>query len=102
MSTVKYELGCYIPEHGMLRSLRRENLKSYIALTGWSLYWRRTVSTTRYQLGFISQQTAFFIATAVKTSNLTTWQLKHRIATLDGLRLVSVQQAERQTVFSGP
>jgi hypothetical protein len=34
MSPVKYELGFYIPEDGILR---RENLKSYIALTGWTL-----------------------------------------------------------------
>jgi hypothetical protein len=27
----------YIPEDGILRSHRRENLKSYIALTGWAL-----------------------------------------------------------------
>jgi hypothetical protein len=26
-----------IPEDGILHSLRRENLKSYIALTGWTL-----------------------------------------------------------------
>jgi hypothetical protein len=26
-----------IPEHGILRSHRRENLKSYVALTGWAL-----------------------------------------------------------------
>jgi hypothetical protein len=26
-----------IPEHGNLHSKRRENLKSYIALTGWTL-----------------------------------------------------------------
>jgi hypothetical protein len=28
---------CNIPEDGILHSHRRENLKSYIALTGWSL-----------------------------------------------------------------
>jgi hypothetical protein len=37
MSPVKYELGFYIPEDGILYSHRRENLKSYIALTGWTL-----------------------------------------------------------------
>jgi hypothetical protein len=26
-----------IPEHGILHSHRRENLKSYVALTGWAL-----------------------------------------------------------------
>jgi hypothetical protein len=34
---VKYELGFYIPEGGILHSRRRENFKSYIALTGWAL-----------------------------------------------------------------
>jgi hypothetical protein len=33
----RYELGVYIPEDGVLHSPRRENLKSYIALTGWAL-----------------------------------------------------------------
>jgi hypothetical protein len=28
---------CNIPEDGILHSHRRENLKSYIALTGWTL-----------------------------------------------------------------
>jgi hypothetical protein len=32
VSPVRYELGFYIPEDGILRSHRRENLKSYIAL----------------------------------------------------------------------
>jgi hypothetical protein len=27
----------HIPENGILHSHRRENLKSYIALTGWTL-----------------------------------------------------------------
>jgi hypothetical protein len=37
VSPVKYELGFYIPEDAILHSHRRENLKSYIALTGWAL-----------------------------------------------------------------
>jgi hypothetical protein len=49
---VKYELGFYIPEDGILRSHRRENRKSYIALTGWNLEWRRNVSPVKYVLGF--------------------------------------------------
>jgi hypothetical protein len=32
-----YEVGFCIPEDGILHSDRRENLKSYIALTGWGL-----------------------------------------------------------------
>jgi hypothetical protein len=56
VSPVKYELVSYIPEDDILHSHHRENLKSYIALTGWV---------------FISQKTTFFIVTAVETSNLT-------------------------------
>jgi hypothetical protein len=41
-----------IPEDDILHSHRRENLKSYIALTGWNLYWRRNVSPVKYELGF--------------------------------------------------
>jgi hypothetical protein len=37
MAPVKYDLGFYIPEEDMLHSHRRENLKSYIALTGCAL-----------------------------------------------------------------
>jgi hypothetical protein len=37
MSPVKYEMGFYISEDGILHSYRRENLKSYIALTGCAL-----------------------------------------------------------------
>jgi hypothetical protein len=33
VSPVQYELGFYISKDAVLRSLRRENLKSYIALT---------------------------------------------------------------------
>jgi hypothetical protein len=41
-----------IPEDTILRSHSRENLKSYIALTGWTLQRRRNVSPVRYELGF--------------------------------------------------
>jgi hypothetical protein len=41
-----------IPEDDILHSHRRENLKSYIALTGWALWWRRNVSPVKYELGF--------------------------------------------------
>jgi hypothetical protein len=37
VSHVKYELGFYISEDAILHSHRREDLKSYIALTGWTL-----------------------------------------------------------------
>jgi hypothetical protein len=35
--SMRYELGVYIPEDGILHSHRRENLKSYIILSGWSI-----------------------------------------------------------------
>jgi hypothetical protein len=41
-----------IPEDVFLHSHRRENLKSYIALTGWTLYRRRNMSPMKYELGF--------------------------------------------------
>jgi hypothetical protein len=49
---VKYGQGFYIPEDGILHSDRRENLKSYIALTGWTLQRRHKVSPVRHELGF--------------------------------------------------
>jgi hypothetical protein len=42
----------HIPEDGNLHSNCRENLKSYIALTGWALYRRRNMSHVSYELGF--------------------------------------------------
>jgi hypothetical protein len=41
-----------IPEGAILHSHHRENLKSYIALTGWTLKWRRNVSPVKYEQGF--------------------------------------------------
>jgi hypothetical protein len=49
---VKYELGFYIPEDAILHSHGRENFKSYIELTAWTLYRRRNVSPVKYELGF--------------------------------------------------
>jgi hypothetical protein len=37
VSPVRYELGFYIIVDGILQSHRHENLKSYIALTGWTV-----------------------------------------------------------------
>jgi hypothetical protein len=51
VSSVRYELGFYIPEDDSLHSHRRENLKSYIALTGW-LCSVDVMSPMRYELGF--------------------------------------------------
>jgi hypothetical protein len=50
VSPVKYELSLYIPEDDILHSHSRENLKSYIALTGWDLWRRRNVSPVKYEL----------------------------------------------------
>jgi hypothetical protein len=41
-----------ISEDAILHSQRSENLKSYIALTGWSLQQRGNVSPVKYELGF--------------------------------------------------
>jgi hypothetical protein len=49
---LRYELGIYISEGGIFHSHRRENLKSYIALTGWALQRRRNVFSVRHELGF--------------------------------------------------
>jgi hypothetical protein len=45
-------MGFYIPEDGILYSHCRENLSSYIALTGWTLKRKRKVSPVKYELGF--------------------------------------------------
>jgi hypothetical protein len=34
---MRYELGWYIPEDGIVYIHRLENLKSYIAITGWAM-----------------------------------------------------------------
>jgi hypothetical protein len=53
---VKYELGFHIQEDGILYSDRRENPKSYTALTGWSLWRRLNVLPVKYELGFHIQE----------------------------------------------
>jgi hypothetical protein len=45
-------MGFCNPEDGILLSHCRENLKSDIALTGWTLYRRRNMSPVRYELDF--------------------------------------------------
>jgi hypothetical protein len=52
VSPVKNELGYYVPEDDILHTHRRENLKSYVALTGWVLYRRLNVSPVKYEVGF--------------------------------------------------
>jgi hypothetical protein len=54
VSPVKYELGFYIPEDGILDTHCRENLKSYMALTGSDLKRRRNKSPVTYELDFYS------------------------------------------------
>jgi hypothetical protein len=46
----------YIQEDDILHSHRRENLKSYIALTGWALYRRRNISC-EVRTGFLYPRT---------------------------------------------
>jgi hypothetical protein len=46
----------HIPGDGILHSHRRENLKSYIALTGWALWRRRNVSPVKYELDVYIQE----------------------------------------------
>jgi hypothetical protein len=58
VSPVKFELEFYIPEDAILHSHRRENLRSYIALTGCTLYRRRNVSPVKYELGFYISEEA--------------------------------------------
>jgi hypothetical protein len=52
VSPVKYELSFYIPEDAILHSHRRENLKSYIKITGLDLQRRSNVSPVKYELRF--------------------------------------------------
>jgi hypothetical protein len=42
----------HIPEDGILHSHRRENFKTYVALTGWSLSLRCNVFPVRYEWDF--------------------------------------------------
>jgi hypothetical protein len=59
MSPVKYELGSYIPEDGILHSHCRESLRSYVALPGSTLKLRRNVSPVKYELGFYIPEDGF-------------------------------------------
>jgi hypothetical protein len=49
---VRYELGFYIPEQGILYSHGRENLKSYIAIHRLGSVAGKYVSPVRYELDF--------------------------------------------------
>jgi hypothetical protein len=52
VSPVKYELSFHIPEDAILHSHCRGNIKSYIALTDWTLLQRNNVSPVKYELSF--------------------------------------------------
>jgi hypothetical protein len=52
MSVLTRTIRRHIPEGGILHSHRRDNLKFYIALTGWALYRKCNVSPLRYEVGF--------------------------------------------------
>jgi hypothetical protein len=52
VSSVRYELGFYIPEDDILHSHCRESFKSYLALTGSVMKRRSNVSPVRYEMGF--------------------------------------------------
>jgi hypothetical protein len=67
MSPVKYELGFYIPEDGILHSHCHENLKSYIAFTGWTLLRTRNVSPVKYELGLYIPEDDFLHSRLVMT-----------------------------------
>jgi hypothetical protein len=67
---VKYELDFYIPEDDIPHSHCRETLKSYIALTGWTLQQICIVSPVRYEVGFYILEDFIFYSYHRKTSNL--------------------------------
>jgi hypothetical protein len=50
----------FFPADDILHSHRRENLKSYIALTGLILLWRNNVSPVKYELGFYNPEEGVF------------------------------------------
>jgi hypothetical protein len=60
MFPVRYELEFYILEDSILCSHCRENLKSYIILTGWALQLRYNVSPVRYELDFYIPEDGIF------------------------------------------
>jgi hypothetical protein len=71
-----------IPEDDILHSHRHENLKSYIALTGWPLKRRRNVSPVRYELDFYIPEDVILHSHRHENVKsyiaLTGWSLKRR------------------------
>jgi hypothetical protein len=49
---VRYEVGFYISEDGVLHCHHRDNLKSDIDLGELSILWRHIVFPVRYEVGF--------------------------------------------------
>jgi hypothetical protein len=49
-----------IPKDDIIHSHRSENLKPYVALTGWALLRRRNVSPMRYEMGFYITEDGIF------------------------------------------
>jgi hypothetical protein len=45
VSPVRYELGLYIPEDGILHSHRHENLKSFFVVSVSYILWKRSYAT---------------------------------------------------------
>jgi hypothetical protein len=78
---VRYELGFYIREDGILYNHRRENLKSCIALTSWALYRSRNVFPVRYELGLYVPEDG--ILHSHRRENLTSYI---GIVSLNGIR----------------
>jgi hypothetical protein len=70
VSPVRYELG-FISQKIIFFIFTTENLKYYIALTGWALQRRRNVSSVRYELGFYIPEDSSLHSHRRETSNLT-------------------------------
>jgi hypothetical protein len=65
VSPVRYELGFYSLEGGSLHSHHRQDLKSYIALTGWTLVEKCFLSCV-VRTGFLYVRFEFFTAVTMK------------------------------------
>jgi hypothetical protein len=70
------------PEDGILYSHRRENLKSYLELTGWVLQRRHNVFPVRYELGFYIREDGLLHSHRLENLKsyiaLTGWALQRR------------------------
>jgi hypothetical protein len=70
-SVLKRATRSNLPEDAILHIHRRESLKSYIALAGCTLKWRRNMSPVKYELGLYIPEEDILHSSAVKISNLT-------------------------------